>query len=244
MMRLIALKELRGLLAAPSSWLILAVLQFVFAWFFLSRLDAFLQVQAQLAQLPSAIGATQAVVAPMFNVLALLLLVLTPLLTMRLLAEERRNHTFPLLLSAPVSAASIVLGKFCGLMAFLALVMLICVATLMTLAAGTHLDMGMLLGNVIGIFMLVASYAALGLYVSSLVAQPMAAALGALAALFGLWLASVSMAESRLQIIAPNSHFSNFNAGLLDSADAVYLLLFCGVFLALTIWRVGGGRQS
>jgi hypothetical protein len=51
------------------------------------------------------------------------------------------------------------------------------------------------------------------------------------------------MAESRLQIIAPGTHFRSFNAGLLDSADAVYVLLFCCVFLALTIWRVGGGRQ-
>lgn len=244
MIRLIALKELRSLFAAPSTWLLLGALQFIFAWFFLARLDAFLQVQAQLAQIANAPGATQAVAAPLFNVLALLLMVLTPLLTMRLLAEERRNQTLPLLLSAPVSAARIVLGKFLGLMIFLSLIIAACTAMLLTLAAGTHLDAGLLLGNVLGVLLLAAGYAALGLYVSSLTAQPMVAAFGALAALFGLWLAEISASDDdgRWQAVAPTGHFHNFNLGLLNSADAAYLLLFCGVFLLLAIRRVESGR--
>ena len=56
----IARKEFRSLLALPSTWLILGGLQFMFAWFFLARLDVFLQVQAQLAQSANAPGATLA----------------------------------------------------------------------------------------------------------------------------------------------------------------------------------------
>jgi hypothetical protein len=45
----IARKEFRSLFSAPSTWLILGALQFIFAWFFLARLDAYLQIQTQLA---------------------------------------------------------------------------------------------------------------------------------------------------------------------------------------------------
>ena len=119
MIRLLALRELRSLFAMPSTWFILAVLQFIFAWFFLARLEAFLEVQPQLAQLANPPGVTSTVAAPMFNTVALLLMMLVPMLTMRLIAEERRNQTFTLLLSAPLSGLHIVLGKFVGLLIFL-----------------------------------------------------------------------------------------------------------------------------
>ena len=95
----IANKELRSLFSAPSTWIILGALQFIFAWFFLARLDAYLQVQTQLAMVANAPGATVSVVAPLFGTLALVLMMLIPLFTMRLLAEERRNQTLVLLLA-------------------------------------------------------------------------------------------------------------------------------------------------
>jgi gliding motility-associated transport system permease protein len=244
MIRLIALKELRSLFAAPSTWLILGVLQFIFAWFFLARLDAFLQIQAQLAQIANAPGATQAVAEPLFGVLALILMMLIPVFTMRLIAEERRNRTMTLLAAAPVSAAHIVLGKFLGLLLFLLLIVASCTAMMLTLAVGTQLDVGLVLGNALGLLLLAVSYAALGLYFSALTAQPMVAAIGALAALFGLWLTEINATDddNALRVLAPTAHFHNFNVGLLNSADAVYFLLFCIVFLLLAIRRVDSNR--
>src|SRR4030067_3411864 len=87
----IARKEFRSLLATPSTWLILGALQFIFALFFLARLDEFLQLQAQLAQLANAPGVTQAVAAPLFATIALIMMMLVPVFTMRLIAEKRRN---------------------------------------------------------------------------------------------------------------------------------------------------------
>ena len=134
MIRLLALRELRSLFVMPSTWFILAVLQFIFAWFFLARLDAFLEVQPQLAQLANPPGVTSTVAAPMFNTVSLLLLMLVPMLTMRLIAEERRNHTFTLLLSSPLSGTHIVLGKFLGLLVFLVVIMSGVVVMLYSLA--------------------------------------------------------------------------------------------------------------
>lgn len=246
MIRLIALREFRSLFAHPSTWFILGGLQFIFAWFFLARLDAFLQVQAQLAQVANAPGATLAVAVPLFGTLAMILMMIIPAFTMRLFAEERRNQTLVLLLAAPVSGTDIVLGKFLGLMGFLSLVVVSSTLMASSLAAGTQLDTGLLLSNALGLLLLAAAYASLGLYVSSLTAQPLVAAIAAMAALFGLWLLDAGTAESgtSLRMLAPASHFESFNTGLLNSADAAYFLLFCTVFLLLTVQRMHNCRNG
>lgn len=240
----IAHKEFRSLFATPSTWLILGVLQFIFGWFFLARLDAFLQVQTQLAQLANAPGATQAVAVPLFGTLALIMMMLAPVFTMRLIAEEKRNQTLTLLLAAPVSSAHIVLGKYLGLLLFLLLIIADCALMVLVLAAGTQLDTGLLLSNALGLLLLTASYAALGLYISSLTAQPAVAAISALAALFGLWLVEIGAVDSdnAWRMLPPTGHFQSFNTGLLNSADLVYFVLFSAVFLLLAIRRFHNNR--
>ncbi len=244
MIRLIALRELRSLFAMPSTWFILAALQFIFAWFFLARLDAFLEIQPQLAQLANAPGVTVAVAAPMFNTVALLLMMLTPMFTMRLIAEESRNQTLALLLSSPLSSRHIVLGKFIGLFIFMAVLITGVPLMLYTLALGTALDHGLLLSNILGLLLLTASYIALGLYVSALTAQPVIAAIGALAVLVGLWLADIGATaeDSPWHFISPLHHFQNFNNGLLDSSDAAFFVLFSAVFLLLAMRRLHNSR--
>jgi ABC-2 type transport system permease protein len=163
---------------------------------------------------------------------------------MRLFAEERRNQTMVLLMAAPVSGTHIVLGKFLGLMLFLLLIVASCTLMVLSLAAGTQLDIGLLLSNTLGLLLLAASYAALGLYISSLTTQPVVAAISGMAALFGLWLMDVSAVDSdiSLRMLAPSSHFQNFNIGLLNSADMVYFALFCAICLLLTVRRLHNNR--
>lgn len=244
MIATIAFRELRSLFATPSTWLILGALQFIFAWFFLARLDAFLQVQAQLAQIANAPGATQAIAVPLFGAAALIIMLLVPVFTMRMIAEERRNGTMTLLMTAPVSCAQIVLGKFVALLLFLLPIAGSCLVMLLALGAGTQPDKGLLFANALGLLLLAASYAALGLYISSLTAQPVVAAIGALAALSGLWLveASATDSDSAWRALAPTSHFESFNVGLLNSGDLVYFLLFCAVFLLLAVRRLNNNR--
>lgn len=244
MIRLLALRELRSLFSIPSTWFILAILQFIFAWFFLGRLEAYLELQPQMAQLANAPGVTSAVAAPTFFTLALLLMMLVPMFTMRLIAEERRNQTLTLLLSAPLSSRHIVLGKFLGLLAFLLILIAGVPLMLYTLALGTQLDHGLLLSNLLGLVLLTASDVALGLYISTLTKQPIIAAIGALAVLVGLWLADLgsSAEDSPWHSLSPLHHFQNFNVGLLHSNDVLYFVLFSGVFLLLAMRRLHNNR--
>ena len=118
MIRTLALRELRSLFLSPLAWAILAVVLFLLAWLFLAQVEYFQMVQPRLVSIPNAPGITAIVVAPMLGDAAIILMLVTPLLTMRLIADERRNHTLPLLLSSPVSMTEIVLGKYLGLLLF------------------------------------------------------------------------------------------------------------------------------
>lgn len=244
MIRLIAMRELRSLFSMPSTWFVLAVLQFILAWFFLARLEAFLEIQPQLAQLANPPGVTITVAAPLFNTAALMMMMLVPMFTMRLIAEERRNQTLALLLSSPLSGRHIVLGKFAGLVFFLLLLITALPLMIYTLALGTQLDHGLLAANCIGLILLTSSYVAVGLYISALTTQPVIAAIGALAILVGLWLADIGATtpDSPWHQLSPLNHFQNFNAGLLDSTDAAYFLLFTGTFLLLAMKRLHNNR--
>ncbi len=244
MIRVIALKELRALFGAPSTWFILAALQFILAWSFLWRLNELLLTQTQTALAPSAAGATESVVPTLFTIAGMMVMVLAPVFTMRLLAEERRNGTLLLLASAPISSRQIVLGKFAGVVAFLWLAALSCTAMSLTLIAGTPMDIGLLAANAGGLLLLTACYAALGLYWSALAAQPIVAAVGAAMTLFGLWLADMSAGDSgRIwHAVTPTGHFQAFNGGMLQSADVVYFLLVCAVCLVLTVRRLDNSR--
>ncbi len=237
-------KELRTLFISPLAWIFLALMQLVFAWVFLVRLDAFLEIQSQLLQIANPPGITEIIISPLFAMAAIVLLMITPLLSMRLLAEERRNHTLTLLISAPVSMTDIVLGKFLGLMVFFIAVIILIVALSLSLLMGGVLDFGLLLSNTIGLFLLAACFAALGLYISSLTAQPVIAAIGALGALLGLWLIDLAANETEgwLHYFSLLKHFRQFNQGLIDTLSIAYFVLFIVTFLALTIRRLDGER--
>ena len=237
----LAAKELRSLFASPLAWI---VLQLILAWVFFMRLDSFLELQPRLAQLPNAPGASEIVIAPLFAAAAVILLMATPLFGMRMIAEERRNRTMQLLMSAPISMSEIVLGKFVGLCAFLLIPVLLVSAMGLALAAGGEIDFGLLACNALGLALLAATFAAVGLFASSLTRQPILAAVLALGLLLGSWLASLAGADSAaaVQLLSVTRRFESFNRGLLDSADLVWHGLAIALFLVLTIRRLDRDR--
>jgi len=241
----IARKEFRSLFAAPSTWWMLALMQFLFAWFYFGRMDDYLQVQSQLSQLDTAPGATISIAAPVCSVLSLLLMLFIPIFSMRLIAEERRNQTWVLLLTAPVSSSHIVLGKFIGLMLMLFLIVTGCSVMLGTLMLGTHADIGLILADTLGLYLLATSYAALGIYFSALNKQPVIAALGARGLSFGLWLRELGASDNHswIRSLSPNAHFQNLNMGLINSADLAYFVLLTIALLWLTIRNVNHERR-
>jgi len=123
------------------AWTILAILQFILAFLFLSQVEAFTALQPKLAGIESAPGLTDIIVAPLFGNAGIILLLVTPLLTMRLICEERRNKTLALLLSAPVSNIDIILGKYLGILGLMLLMTVLITLMPLSLLSGGELDL-------------------------------------------------------------------------------------------------------
>jgi ABC-2 type transport system permease protein len=236
----IAAREWRGLFLSPLAWVLLAVAQGVLAWVFLLLVRDFQDLQGRLAGLENAPGITDLVAAPLFRVAAWVMLLLVPLLTMRLFSEERRTRTLDLLLSAPVGAPAIVLGKYLGVLALLLSLVVLVGLLPLSLAAGATLDYGKLLAGLLGLSLLAASAAAAGLYISTLTTQPVVAATVTLGLLLALEV--VDAAGHLFRYLSLLRHYDALLLGLVNSADIAYYLLFATAFLGLAIRRLDDMR--
>ncbi len=240
----VAGKELRALFSSPLAWVVLAFLQVTMGWILVTRLDAYLSVQTQLMQMDTPPGVTEIIVAPIFGAAAVILIMAVPLLSMRLIAEERRNQTMTFLISAPLSMTQIVLGKFVGLYSFLMLSVGLILVMAASMYLGGRLDLGLLGTLSLGLALLIAAFAAVGVFFSSLTAQPVVAATATLATLLGLWLLNMSQAspDSPFLMLALIRRYESFTKGLIDTGDIVFLLVFTAVFLILAIRRLDSDR--
>ncbi|WJW75757.1 ABC transporter permease subunit [Thiohalobacter sp. IOR34] len=243
----IAARELRSLFLSPLAWSILAVVQFILAYLFLAQLDTYMQLAPRLAALEDAPGVTDVVIAPLLGNTAVVLLLVAPLITMRVLSEERRSRTLGLLLSAPVSMTEIVLGKYLGLLGFFFLLLALVAAMSLSLLAGTSLDLGKLFSGLLGLALLLGAFAAAGLFMSSLTDQPTIAAISSFGLLLLLWIidwagnsgTEVSGVFAYLSLLR---HYESLLKGLFDSTDVLYYLLFILAFLVLSVQRLDAQR--
>jgi ABC-2 type transport system permease protein len=117
----------------------------------------------------------------------------------------------------------------------------------LSLLAGTSLDLGKLLAGLLGLALMLASFAALGLYLSTLTAQPAVAAASTFGVLLLLWIidATTGPREEVTNLLAYLSllrHYEALLMGMFNSADVVYYLLFIGAFLGLSVRRLDNER--
>lgn len=243
MIAAIATQELRRLFLSPLAWIALAVAQFLLAIFFFLLLHQF-----GTTPYYGNLGVTAVVAAGTLQIAGLVLLLLAPFITMRLISEERRSGSLRLLLSSPVSITEIVLGKYLGCLGFFLACVLLTALMPLSLLAGTTLDLGQLLAALLGLVLLLAAFAAIGLFVSALTDQPAVAAISTFGVLFLLWiinLAGGAANEKTAALFAYLSllkHYDALLAGIFNSVDVIYYLLVGATFVVLTIWRLDGER--
>lgn len=244
----IALRELRGLFLSPLAWAVLAVVQLILGFLFLGQVDLFLRAQSQLLAMSEPPGLTEIVVSPLLANASIVLLLAVPLVTMRLVSEERRGRTLTLLFSAPVSMTEIVLGKYLGIMLFLLLVVALIALMPASLLAGGKLDMGLFAAGVLGLILLTGAFAAVGLFMSVMTRHPTVAGIATFGALLLLWVLDWSgqgaAGGSALAYLSLLNHFEPFLKGVFDSADAIYYLLFIATFVVLSVRRLDAERMG
>ncbi|MEK7223041.1 MAG: ABC transporter permease subunit [Pseudomonadota bacterium] len=242
----IGLRELKSLFLSPLAWSILAVVQLILAYLFLGRIEIIQMYQAQLMAMDGAPGVTEIILPDLLGNAAIILLLVVPLLTMRLVAEERRNRTLSLLFSSPLSMTEIVLGKYLGILLFLLVLLALIALMPLSLLAGARLDFGLLAASFLGLALLLAGFAAVGLFMSTLTQYTTVAAISTFGALLLFWILDWSgqgfAGGNWLAYLSLFNHYKPFLDGIFDSADAVYHVLLITTFLVLSIHRLDADR--
>ncbi len=243
----IARREITSMFLSPLAWVILAIIQAILGDMFLAQIENFYLIQPQLMQLENTPGVTDIIVAPIFSLAAIILLMIMPLVTMRSLAEEKKSRTINLLFSAPISITQLVLGKFVGLLFFILILTGLLMLMPLSLMLGTPIDLGKLLSIGLAMLLLLGSFAAIGLYLSSLTENQTIAAVSTFGALLMLWIIdwigdSLGGGQSVVSYLSLLKHHQQLLNGVVGSTDVIYYLLIITLFIVLTIRQLDADR--
>ena len=196
--------------------------------------------QASNPQVAAQMNSQMLVYRPLYQVLAIILIFLVPLLTMRLLAEEKRSGTWELLFTYPLTDWSIILGKFGAVLVVYLIFLAFTISFSVAFSFMTPVDWGALGAGYLGMVLLGASCLALGLFASSLTENQIIAGVVGFALLLLLWiigwvqeLASGPLGQA-MQYLSLLDHYENFTKGVINIRDLVYSGSFIFFFLFLT----------
>jgi len=240
-------RELRAYFSSSIAYVVITMFLIITGYFFYNLIATFsvISFQAQtnpmMARQYNLLNINETVVRPLFGNISIIMLLMTPLLTMRLLAEERKAGTMELLLTYPVRDIEVVIGKFLACFTvFLAMIFSTFIYPALLVFLGEPELMPIITGY-IGLILLGAAFIALGLFTSSLTENQIIAASLAFGILFVFWLMSYSVTlvspslGQVISYIAITEHLESLAKGVVDTEDIIYYLLFVTLFLFLTL---------
>lgn len=170
------------------------------------------------------------------------MLIMIPVLTMRLMAEENKQKTDQLLLTSPVSLIRLVLGKFLSAFVILLICMLIFLIYGIVLSCFASVNWAVILGNIVGMLLLGSLCIAAGLFVSTLTENQMIAAVGSIGINIGFILvdsfASVMPTKFLQDVFYSLSFFSRYNEftiGIFSLSNIFFFVSVAFIFLFLTV---------
>ena len=218
-------KELMSYFNSPIAYVFMAVFLVVGNWLFFNAF--FLIGQANLREY--------------FSLLPWIFLFLSPALTMRLWAEEKKSGTIEFLLTLPVTDWQAVLAKFLSSLAFLFICLLLTLTLPITVSILGNLDWGPVVGGYLGALLLGGSYLALGLFISSLTKNQIIAFVLALVGCFLFFIIGADFvlvgapkfAQAAMKFLGLGSHFANIAKGVIDTKDLIFYFSFIFLFLWL-----------
>jgi len=236
-------RELYVYFSSPIAYVVLTIFLLLCGYFFYSAFAYFSIVSMQTMRMPYAAGinVNEMVLEPLFSNMSVIMLLVMPLLTMRLFAEEKRSGTLELILSYPVREIELLLGKFAACLLVFCLMLALTGLYPLLILIYAKPDIGPIITAYLGLFLLGSAFIALGIMVSSTTENQIIAAAISFGALLMFWLIGwgQSFAGSGLGKILVHlsllEHFDRFTKGLIDTRDIVYYISFSLFFLFLTL---------
>lgn len=248
----IARKELNVYFTTPIAYVLFAMFVLILGYFFVVFVGQYLEYSMraqQFAQFQPGVldqlNFTDLIISPLIGNAGVVLIFIVPFLTMRLIAEEKKQHTFELLMTTPVRSWEIVLGKFLSaqLMMLVAIgLTLLFPLILDSVAQNGGVEWETTLLGYLGLFLLASSFIAIGLFLSSLTDSQMVAALATWGVLLLMWVlawasgSTEGLARELIEYACALTHLRTFVRGTLNLTDVSYFLsvIVLGLFLTRT----------
>jgi ABC-2 type transport system permease protein len=240
-------RELRSYFVSPVAYVVLTGYVVLSGWFFFNLLVQFNRILSMYEMLRRPDIATQMnlnemVMTPLLYNMTIVLLIMIPLITMRLFAEEKKLKTDELLLTSPISVNAIVTGKYLASLAFFVTILLLTgiYPWILFHYGSPSPELGSILSGYLGLFLLGASFIAVGLFASSITENQMVAAVICFVTLLLFfvigWPAETvgSTGGKVLQYLSLVEHFTALSKGLIETRDLVFFLSFILFALFLT----------
>lgn len=247
----IAKSELGTLFYSPIAWLILVIFVFqIFSCFanlleYSVNMKTLDQVQGYQSYMLFVIGGF----APYMTIQSTLYLYI-PLLTMGLMSREYSSSSIKLLFSSPISSLQIILGKYLSMLIY-GLIMMGSVLVLVIVGYFSikDFDLSLVLSGWLGLYLLMATYAAIGLFMSTLTSYQIVAALGTLTLISflnfigSLW-QHIEGVREVMYWFSLKGRADEPIRGLICSEDILYFILVSGMFLGFSVLKLQFARQS
>lgn len=237
-------KEMRLYFVSPIAYAIFAIFALISGWFFYNVFAFYALVSMRAAMNPMLgrdLSVAEGVLRPLFSNISVIMLLMMPILTMRLFAEEKRSGTIELLLTYPVRDGEVLLGKYLAALAvFVGMLGLTLVYPALVLWTA-DLEWGPLATGYLGLLLQGAAFIAVGLLISSLTENQVVAAVATFGTLLIFWViswAADAAGPTLGQILAHISlteHFDSFGKGVIDTKDVIYYLNLTVLSLFLTL---------
>lgn len=246
-------RELQSYFLSPLAYIIMTVLLFILGLVFYAFVASYSDYSMRASMNPGFAGQVtlhDAVIRGFYSWFTFLMLLTAPILSMRVLAEERRRGTAELLLTAPITTVQLVVGKYLGSLAFAAFLLLVTLLyPLYLMLTGATLQWPALLAIYAGTLLAVGSFLAIGLFSSSLTSSQMVAGMIALVICVFFWLIG-AIAEvggggeytELLKSLSLEQHYDDFLKGIIDTGSVVFYLTFIAFGLFLTQRVIDSGR--
>ena len=237
-------KELQYYFQSVTAYVMIGLFLALSGYFFYSFFRYYNYLSYQAAQEPgfaAQLNLIDGVMRPLMGNVSILLLFALPLLTMRLLAEEKRQGTFELLLTYPLSDFAAIAGKFFAALTVFAAMLAGTLLYPLLLAVYSNPEPGPIVTGYVGLFLMGCTFIAMGIFFSSLTSSQIVAG----AATFGLSLfflvigwAAPFVGPKFSKVLAQFSlleHYESFAKGLIELQDVTYYVFLAGFFIFLTL---------
>jgi ABC-2 type transport system permease protein len=246
----IAKTELNTMFYSPVAWVVLVIFSIQSNWKFFDSLERFEKSQKMgdgMGNLSQAIfSGFMGLYTEMQNYLYLYV----PLLTMGLISREINSGSIKLLLSSPIKIKEIVLGKYLAIAAYcLLFVGILVLQVVISYFSVENLDLKFAISGLIGLYLLVCTYAAIGLFMSCLTSYQVVAAISTLVVLAGLnfigklW-QDVEYVKDITYFLSIAGRANEMLEGLIISKDVLYFILVSSLFIGLSIYKLQTGRDA